>query len=562
MFCKAVLRSTVFSICFVWSYSAHAQEALQSLERTRPAIPDYVETEKTSDFELPKARPPISQNNNGAPSFLLQAIKYQGNSVYSDAELNQVVQDKLQQQVTLGDLEELRLRITNLYIKNGYINSGAVLPEQSIRDGIVTIEIVEGKLTEIELSGNLGLSDDYIISRLVTDPNAVFNLPAFQEEYQLLLSDPLINKLNGQFVPSEHLGQSKLKLQVERAKSHSVDFQTDNYGSASSGETQGSLSLQTLNLSGAGDSLYLKLRKREGAIGAELDYARPLNSSTSNIGVRLGYNDTEVIAEQLQSLDIQSDFKSAEVYITHPLIRSLKRQLTLGLSLSVRENQGELLDIPFSFAAGEQDGFSRVAAVRIGLTGIIRDENQAWSMYARYSQGLDMFNPTFNQNGLPDNNFSSLLLQLQYARRLNDDTQLLLRTDAQISDSPLLALEQIAIGGARTVRGYRENELVRDTGYIVSAEIESSIWDNLDYSGRLGSLQAFVFTDYGEGSYKRNVLDSAKPLLSVGGGFRWQGWDRVEMEVIYGHAIREAQEKADEILQDRGIHLRLNCALF
>lgn len=153
-------------------------------------------------------------------------------------------------------------------------------------------------------------------------------------------------------------------------------------------------------------------------------------------------------------------------------------------------------------------------------------------------------------------------MQLQYARRLNDDTQLLLRTDAQISDSPLLALEQIAIGGARTVRGYRENELVRDTGYILSAEIETSMWDELDYSGKLGSLQAFIFADYGEGQYKRNVLDTAKPLLSVGGGFRWQGWDRVDLEFIYGHAIREAQEKADEILQDRGIHLRLNCALF
>lgn len=396
MFCRVVSLFIVSSLCSLWTYTSVAQEALQDLERTRPSIPDYVEANTSSAFELPKARPLMTHSDNGAPRFLLKAIQFQGNSVISNNDLNQLIEDKLNQQVTLSDLEELRLRITNYYIGKGYINSDAILPEQSIHNGTVVVHIVEGKLTEIELSGNQGLSDEYIISRLVADKDAVFNLPAFQEGYQLLLSDPLIDKLNGQFLPSEQLGQSKLKLRVERAKSHRVDFQADNYGSASSGQTQGSISLQSLNLTGVGDSLYLKVRQREGAVGAEFDYAYPINNTTSNIGLRLGYNDTEVIAEQLQSLDIQSDFKSAEIYVTHPLIRSLTRQLTLGLSLSVRENQGELLDIPFSFAAGEQDGFSRVAAVRIGLTGIIRDENQAWSMFARYSQGLDVLNPTYN----------------------------------------------------------------------------------------------------------------------------------------------------------------------
>jgi hemolysin activation/secretion protein len=50
------------------------------------------------------------------------------------------------------------------------------------------------------------------------------------------------------------------------------------------------------------------------------------------------------------------------------------------------------------------------------------------------------------------------------------DTEILFRTDLQLANNPLLPLEQLAVGGRYTVRGYQENQLVRDNGVIAQLE--------------------------------------------------------------------------------------------
>ncbi len=539
-----------------------AQEVFQQPAKTRPLLPGVYQPLDNQILTIATSKAPEQQGAAGA-KFKLQQVRYTGNTVFAEMELIALAADKLDSWVTMADIEQIRFKVSQHYANNGYINSGAVIPDQKIENGSLLIQVIEGKLSTIQIEGADGLQDNYLLKRLQPVSSEVFHLPQFQERYQLLLADPLIAQLNGQFVPGERLGESALKLQVSRAPSNFLSFQVDNHGSPSTGQTQGSLTGQSLNLTGIGDSLFAKVRRKQGSTGAEIDYAAPLFSSSTKLGVKLAFNDAEVIEQQLQSLDIQSDFKSAELYLLHPLHQSLRQQWQLGISLSMRENQGELLDIPFSFASGEQNGFSRVSAIRVGVTGIIRNEREAWSVFARYSQGLGLFNATRNNQGLPDSDFSSLLLQVQYVRRLADiNSQLLWRTDLQISNRGLLPLEQIALGGANSVRGYRENELVRDNGLISSIELQTRVWDELDYNGKLGSLEAFVFTDFGEGSYKSNLLDNADPLWSVGGGFRWHPWDKLELEFIYGHAIKDARPKANEVLQDRGIHLRLSYAIF
>ncbi len=59
--------------------------------------------------------------------------------------------------------------------------------------------------------------------------------------------------------------------------------------------------------------------------------------------------------------------------------------------------------------------------------------------------------------------------QFQLAHRLWDsDNQVILRADAQLTRDPLLPIEKFAVGGANTVRGYRDNQLVRDNGLVLS----------------------------------------------------------------------------------------------
>jgi hemolysin activation/secretion protein len=66
-----------------------------------------------------------------------------GNTVLDQAAIRSVVDPYIGKPVTTADLEEIRRQFTLLYINRGYINSGAVIPDQNVVDGVVAFRFVE-----------------------------------------------------------------------------------------------------------------------------------------------------------------------------------------------------------------------------------------------------------------------------------------------------------------------------------------------------------------------------------------------------------------------------------
>src|ERR1044071_8274475 len=74
-------------------------------------------------------------------NIIVREFRFDGNTVYSDEVLSKATAPYVNRPITLDDLEEARRAITLQYVTNGYVNSGAILPDQSVRDGIVTYRI-------------------------------------------------------------------------------------------------------------------------------------------------------------------------------------------------------------------------------------------------------------------------------------------------------------------------------------------------------------------------------------------------------------------------------------
>ncbi|BDX08320.1 ShlB/FhaC/HecB family hemolysin secretion/activation protein [Planctobacterium marinum] len=558
-------KCLIKALPWVWlafSPGMQAQEVITDVGQMRPQLPEFTQQDEDKPFSLPKITENSRQDPQIGQSFVLSNVLYSGNTLFTASELNQHIADYIGRPITASDLEAMRVKLTQFYIARGYINSGFILPAQTARNGQIQFQVIEGTLSSIQLSGMDDIYPEFIIERLLPDPEAPFNLKEFQERYQLLLNNPLFDKFDGRFRPGAQPGKSVLDLTITPATPYGLSIQADNFGSASSGEGQLNLNGHYLNLLGHGDNISASIRMKEGSLGGSLSYQIPLNKYDTRLTVQFGFNDSDVIEQQIETLDIESDYQSTEISLSQPIISSLERTLLVTGTLSVRENQGSLLDQPFSFAFGENNGLSRVSALRLALQGSIRSAKQVWSAHLRYSHGITAFHATDNNNLTPDSDFSALLLQLQYARLLEGGLRLTWRADGQLSSDGLLPLEQFAIGGARTVRGYRENELVRDEGFITSIELRSPVFDDLDYGGKLGALDAYLFSDYGEGSYRSEIQDNASSLWSAGLGLVWQftpGW---AFEVIYGHAIKAPQTRANYVLQDDGIHMRITGELF
>jgi hemolysin activation/secretion protein len=117
----------------------------------RPQLPEFIRPAEPG-LELPppprQRAPRLSQE----PALFLRGVRFDGNTVLPEQELARIAADFVGRQVSADDLQELRYRLTERYIESGYINSGAVLPDQDVVDGIITYRIIEGQLSGIAVS--------------------------------------------------------------------------------------------------------------------------------------------------------------------------------------------------------------------------------------------------------------------------------------------------------------------------------------------------------------------------------------------------------------------------
>ena len=120
-----------------------------------------------------------------------------------------------------------------------------------------------------------------------------------------------------------------------------------------------------------------------------------------------------------------------------------------------------------------------------------------------------------------------------------------------------MTLERFALGGRYSVRGYRENELVRDKGYDVSAELRYPLFKE----NMIGLLTGFPFFDYGA-AQNRGDRANISHLYSTGIGLEWKPVQQISTEIIYAYAIKKTTPKASYDLQDSGIQWRVSVSDF
>ncbi|HEY1299857.1 MAG TPA: POTRA domain-containing protein, partial [Stellaceae bacterium] len=109
---------------------------------------------------------PAAPTTKAGPRFVLRDVKITGNTVLDPAAIRAIVAPYLGKPVGSDDLEEIRRKFTRLYIDRGYVNSGAVLPDQNVAGGIVTYRFVEGRASEIDITGTDHFKPEYFRSRL------------------------------------------------------------------------------------------------------------------------------------------------------------------------------------------------------------------------------------------------------------------------------------------------------------------------------------------------------------------------------------------------------------
>ncbi len=521
---------------------------------------------------LPAPSPESDDGNSptaASHGMRVTTIAVKGNTVIPDTDVAAVTAPFSHRHLSPENLQELRRRLSLLYYNAGYVNSGVLLPATLPEQGALTLEAVEGELNDIELVPAGRLSPARVKARVRSGLARPLNIYDLQDSLLRLELNPLVRKVNATLIPGLSPGTADLQLQVEEARAMRLMLSADNYRSPTVGSERGMVSLENLNLTGRADRLALAASASEGLKDGYIEYSLPLN--TWNTQLKLGYQrgDSTVIEEPFDDLDIESETESWGVSLLHPVIDRLDRTVTVSTALSYSHSETVLLGKPFSFSLGARNGEITSTSIGVGAEWIERLDESVLALRSSLRFGLDWFDATTIPDGfptrqpdtgarIPESDFTALLTQFQYARRMPWlRSQLVFSAVWQQAFDPLLSVEKFAVGGFYSVRGFRENQLVRDSG--ASASVEWRIPILADGSGvSRWNLTAVPFIDYGRSWDYDDNLSTHKParISSVGMGLRWLPTDYTYVSVFYGERIADddVPPPSEDSLQDDGFH--------
>ncbi|NJM67362.1 MAG: ShlB/FhaC/HecB family hemolysin secretion/activation protein [Acaryochloris sp. RU_4_1] len=494
----------------------------------------------------------------------VEGFVFKGNTVYGDQELLIIAAPYLQGPQTISDLQELTQKITDFYANAGYTATLATLSEQenskvTPKKAIITILITEGKIKTIDIKGAERL-EGYVRDRL-PKLNTIVNEDEILEDIRLLQADRLIEMISASLVPSAYRNQLSLDVEVKPAKQRSLAFILDNDRSPSVGTFQRSVEFTDRNLLGFGDNLNLRYGNTDGSDSVQFFYSIPVNSENGTFVFKYFYGSSEVVEEPFDIIDISAVADLAEVSFRQPIFRKARpdsvEEFALNLTFGHETSSFTLLGIPFPVSRGSDEfGRTKTSVLRFSQEWLKQSSENIFFARSQFNFGLPILGATINATG-PDSRFFALRVQGFWARKLLENWTFALRSELQLADRSLVPSEQFVLGGFSSVRGYRQNSLLGDNGWLGSVELGIPL-----YSGSVGNLSLAPFFEVGTvWDNAPQFIPTPSTLASTGLGLRFQAKNCLSARLDWGIPLINVPENRSS-LQESGIHFSIQCDVF
>lgn len=522
-------------------------------------MPPLAPDKDNIEFQLPPVQAPPSPEISKAQRIQVKNFIFEGNTVISDKAISKITGKYFKAPysgwVTSNDLQQIRLDVTRLFIENNYINSGVILPDQKVSGGVVHFQVIEGKLSDVAISTIGRINKRYIEKYFEGYEDQVLNTADIQQKLFLLQMDPHIKRIKANLVPSKKLGLAKLFIEVEEEPPAKFSWSINNHRPPGVGAETAELRFRHLNLSGFGDSVFANVAISEGAKSFETDYRLPIDPRTTNLLVGYHHYRSRIIEEPFKELEIKSELQSLNAGFDYYFLKTSDHAYKTTFLLEIRESKDELGGEPFSFTAASDNGKTKLTVARLSQTWFTRYLKDTVALQYTLNMGMDWFNASESSEE-PDALFSSFITQFLWTHQVKPRTsEFLLRSNLQLASSPLFSMEQYSLGGVHSVRGYRENQYVRDSGWMASVEYRHKAWQSLD-GWQTVTLSAFV--DHGQAKNKNESDDVPNTLSSAGVGFNWKHKNRLFVDFYWAKRLREVNRSSEYNLQDSGLHFELS----
>lgn len=445
-----------------------------------PALPA---TPPTLDFASPAA---ATAPQGGAKAKIVR-VEITGNSRLGETELLAALGDYQGQDFDLAGLQGLAQRITHHYQVAGYPFARAFVPRQNLAHGVLQLLVVEGRYGQVVARGSEpGLADRAQVYLQDLQPGEAIESAAL-ERAALLLSDLPGVAVAPRVRPGDAVGTGDLVVQVDRAARVAGWVGLDNQGNRYTGEYRATAALQVNSPLTLGDQLSLRALRTDGGLWqGSAGYGLPLGGSGLRAQVAYGHTAYQ-LGKEFSELDARGTARVASAGLSYPLVRSQRRNLSLGVDLvhkalrdnyraaDVRQNKfSNSLPVALRFDARDSLAGGGITFGTLGWTpGTLKLDSDL-----TLSDGL-----TARSAG----HFNKLNLDVARLQSLTSRWSLYGRFSGQWTRDNLDSSEDFGLGGPTGVRAYPLGEGYGDRGWLAQLEVRYA----------MGGINPFVFYDAG-----------------------------------------------------------------
>lgn len=490
----------------------------------QPAVPDAgsvlrdLQQAPVAPAPAPALRSPGTQASPPADDgtrIAVKSVRITGNEEIPERELRPFVDGLAGGEHTLAQIDAAARRITAYYRARGFAVARAYVPAQDVTDGVLTIGVIEGRVSGYSVRNQSRLDDDRVRAYLGgVRPGDVVRSDRIDRGLLLLQDTPGVGGSRATLQPGAATGTSELLVEVDPARPYTATASADNHGSRYTGEYRVSGSLSVASPSGIGDQFTVgALTSGKGLSFLRLAYQLPVGAQGWRVGAAVSATRYR-LAREFEALDAHGDARSTSVFATYPFVRTQAASLGGVVSLESRRLEDEV----DATATSTQ---RRLDVASVGLAGSLKDEAGGGGISAfdvtLVSGRLSIDSPAArlidSLSARTEGGFTRLAYGASRLQRLTDASMLWLSFTGQQAGKNLDSSEKFSLGGANAVRAYPQGEASGDEGLRGTLELRHMLGTN---------VQGTLFYDWGKVRFNQEPFGApaanSRSLAGVGVG--------------------------------------------
>ncbi len=479
------------------------QQTIQQLQQLRE-IPPLTGPTVTAPNQpaVPKVAP-------GGPTFVLKQVVFPSSALLSAEELQALAAPLIGQKVDLATLYGLVAQINARYEAKGFPNASAVLPPQHVADGIIHIELIEGRLGKVSVEGNTYIPPSFVLDRLPLPAGEVLNVPDLSQ------SIAVFNRINdvqtrAALQPGAQFGQTDVVFNVVEPPRDTLDFSVDNWGLNSTGTNEASFLYRRTSLLVADDRFTMYGIGNDGNLDGNVGYNVPVGLYGGRFGVNYGLMQTRVLHGPYQSLEIDGHAQVGSMDFSQPLFANEHWLVSGLLNFSVISSANTQAGVTQTSDLTKKGGPGLLLSYLGPLTSA--------QMTMTYAYGSTEYDTLSNAGS-----FGMLAGTFNLTQMLPVGLSFVVNGGWQQTSVQRLAPDQLfQLGGPTSVRGYEADYVAGFSGFFSQFELHK------DAASITPGLDLFSFLDMGR-VYAPATTEKKMMGFGFGANYAFERWANLQV---------------------------------